>query len=363
MKPFFKICVWAGCVMGLAWGVFFALDNESNLVTEPDVAVTPPPHKDASPAPALSPARVESIPAIKILENDYHVFQTFNNCAPAALSMALSYYGVEVSQETLAEALRPYNNRTGVNDDKSTPPEELARKAQEYGLIPYHRAHGSIDILKQFIAHDMPIVIRTLLEPGKDYAHYRVIKGYDDARRELIQDDSLQGKNLRYSYDAFLDIWEPFNYAYLVLAPPEKQKAAESILGEDRNARVAWQNALQTAKKELSAQSGNRNAAFNTSVALYYLGSYAAAVTAFETVEARLPMRTLWYQIEPIQAYFETGDYERVFRLTDRIFNDNNRGFSELYVLRGKSYAAQGDAPHAQQEFEKAVFYNKNLKL
>ena len=276
--------------------------------------------------------------------------------------MALSYYGVRVSQEELASALRPYNNRTGNNDDKSTPPDELAEKAKEYGLVPYYRAHGNIALLKQFIANGMPVLIRTLLEPGKDYAHYRVIKGYDDNTQEIIQDDSLQGKNIRYSYDDFLELWQPFNYAYLVLARPAEQKNIETILGNDVTAEAAWRNALRVAEWEAEADPGDIDARFNKAVAAYYLNDYARAVREFEQVQERLPMRTIWYQIEPIQAYFELQDYARVFALTDMIFNQNNRAFSELYVLRGKSYREQGDEARAQQEFEKALLYNKHFK-
>ena len=55
-------------------------------------------------APVVS---TSSIPTSKILEDGYFVSQTFNNCGPSALSMDLSYYGVHVSQETLADDLRP----------------------------------------------------------------------------------------------------------------------------------------------------------------------------------------------------------------------------------------------------------------
>ena len=302
----------------------------------------------------------EEIPLTKILTTDYHVFQTFNNCAPAALSMALSYYGINAGQETLAADLRPYNNLTGKNDDKSTPPDELAKKAEEYGLIPYFRAHGSIKLIQQFIAHDMPVVMRTLLYADKDFAHYRVVKGYDDITKEIIQDDSFEGKNLRYSYDDFLDLWQPFNYGYLVLVPSGKRGVAENILGEELDPALAWEKALERARFEIDANPSDLDARFNLVTALYYTGDYTGATNVFETIEDQLPMHTLWYQIEPIQAYFELGNYERVFELSEKIFSDGNIAFSELYLLRGKSYLAQGNTALAKQEFEKAVLYNKN---
>ena len=83
-------------------------------------------------------------------------------------------------------------------------------------------------------------------------------------------------------------------------------------------------------------------------------------MSAFEKVAANLPKHFLWYQNEPIKAYFKLGHYDKVFSLTDEIFADNNKADSELYLLRGQSYLAQDQKDEARAEFEKAVFYNKN---
>ena len=79
-------------------------------------------------------------------------------------------------------------------------------------------------------------------------------------------------------------------------------------------------------------------------------------------VQSKLSKRALWYQIEPIQAYFELGDYNKVFEISDNILNKGNRAFSELYMLRGKIYLIKGELKNAKAEFEKAVFYNKNME-
>jgi hypothetical protein len=310
-----------------------------------------------SPTPSLPP-----LSRSKIIENDYHVFQTFNNCGPAALSMALSYYGINKSQQVLGQDLRPYQNPQGNNDDKSVTLDEMAKKATEYNLIPFHRPNGTIDLIKQFIANDIPVITRTLLIENDDIGHYRVIKGYDDATSQFIQDDSLQGHNLRYSYSLFTKLWQTFNYEYLVLVPIEKEQVARNILGEDVDMIASWKKAEANSRKELASNPKDIYARFNLSVALYHTGDFQNSVLEFEAVEDRLPFRTLWYQIEPIQAYFELGDYQRVFSLTDKIFNNQNRAFSELYMLRGEIYNKEGDFETAKSEFEKAVFYNQNLK-
>lgn len=316
-------------------------------------------HLKASPTP--SPINIQ-LPASKILSNDYHIFQTYNNCGPAALSMALSYYGITKSQAELGNDLRPYQVPGGDNDDKSVTLEEVAEKSKEFGLIPYLRPTGNDEIIKKFIASDIPVITRTWLKENDDIGHYRIIKGYDDTTKEFIQDDSLQGKNLRYTYDEFDKIWDKFNYEYLVLIPKEKATIAIQILGEDLDEKIAWQKAVTLSQQKLTENPSDYTAGFNLSVAYYKLGQYQKSVEEFEKVENRLPFRTLWYQIEPILAYYELGDYDHVIQISDKILNNHNRAFSELYILKGNIYLKGGNTEAAKQEFEKAIMYNKNLK-
>lgn len=298
----------------------------------------------------------------KVLNNDYHIYQTFNNCGPAALSMALSYYGINDSQQALGQTLRPFQNLQGDNDDKSVTLEELAEKSKDYGFIPYHRPNGNTQMIKLFITYGIPVVARTLTKANEDIGHYRVVKGYDDTTREFIQDDSLQGKNLRYSYDDFDKLWKKFNYEYLVLVPTDKNEVAKAILGENADFKKAWENAVETAQKEVANNPADIDARFNLSVALYNVENFKRSAEEFEKVENQLPFRTLWYQIEPIEAYYELGNYDRVFQITDKILSPYNRAFSELYIIRGNIYKKQGNLQAARSEFEKAVFYNQNLK-
>jgi hypothetical protein len=303
------------------------------------------------------------VPTSKILNNNYHIFQSFNNCGPAALSMALSYYGIHKSQEELGQQLRPYQVPGGDNDDKSVTLEEVAKKSEEFGLVPYIRPGGNINTLKKFIALNIPVITRTWMKEDEDIGHYRIIKGYDDTASTLIQDDSFQGHDLKYSYDDFNKLWDKFNYEYLVLVPKEKQQQAEYILGEDLGEKTAWQKAVSNSLANLEKNPDDYNSRFNLSVAYYRLGDYQKSVEEFEKVENQLPFRTLWYQIEPIKSYYQLGNYDKVFEITDQILNNQNRAFSELYLLRGNIYLKQGNEKAAKSEFEKAVLYNSNLSV
>lgn len=315
-----------------------------------------------SPTPntELSPL---GIPSQKILDNNgYHIFQTFNNCGPAALSMALSFLGINASQQELGQALRPYQIPGGDNDDKSTTMDELGEKAREYGLTPFHRPNGNPELIKQFIANDIPVMTRTWTKPGEDISHYRVIKGYDEETNRLIQDDSLQNKNLWYTWEDFNELWESFNYEYLVLVPGNKLGIANQILGEDADYTTAWTKAAELSRAQLQKDPNNVNARFNLSVALHNIGDYQGSVTEFEKVESQLPFRTLWYQLEPVDSYYQLGNFDRVFQITDQILNNHNKAYSEAYILRGNIYKQQGNIDAARAEYEKAILYNKNLK-
>lgn len=302
---------------------------------------------------------LQTPPPIKVLNNSYHIFQTFNNCGPAALSMALSYYGINKTQSELGQALRPYQVPGGDNDDKSVTLEELGEKAREYNLTPYHRPGGDQEKIKLFITYDIPVITRTYTKEGEDIGHYRVIKGYTPTH--LIQDDSLQGKNLQYTPEQFNNLWEDFSFEYLALVPQEKIEIAEAILGDETDKKVAWQKAATRAEERLALNPNDKVARFNLSVALYEVGDYQRSTEEFAKVESQLSFRTLWYQIEPIKSYFEIGEYQRVFQITDRVLNYHNRAFSELYLIRGEIYKKQGNLTAARSEFEKAVFYNHNF--
>ncbi|MDP3941530.1 MAG: C39 family peptidase [bacterium] len=343
-------------IIVLIIGIIVVLPRNEQSVIPPAQTANPSLTSPPSPSPTPTP-----LPEKVFLANDYHVFQTFNNCGPAALSMMLTYYDLSVSQKELGDALRPYQVPGGNNDDKSVTLDELEEKSKEYGLIPYHRPAGSLDKIRQFLTAKIPVMTRTLLHADDDIGHYRIIKGYDDTTREFIQDDSLQGKNLRYLYGDYLALWKPYNYEYLVLVPKDKEPLARQILGDELDEQTAWEHALSLAKNEQTT-SDSFYPVLNESVALYHLGRYDDATKRFEAVESRLPFRTLWYQIEPILAYQQLKNYDRVLALSDQILHNYNRAFSELYYIRGQVFEEKGESDQARSEYEKAVYYNKNFK-
>lgn len=290
-----------------------------------------------------------------------HIYQTFNNCGPATLSMILAFNGKSISQKELGDAMRPYQIPSGDNDDKTIFTTEFVDWAKKYQVEALGRINGDISTLKIFTANGFPVVVKTWLHMNEDIGHFRIVRGFDENDEVIIQDDSYEGPNKKLPYYDFLSMWQPFNYAYIIVYTPDQKDLVEAIIGLELDESVAWQNSLARAQKEAELDAENVYPWFNISRAYYHFGDYQKSTEAFEKVETRLPRRMLWYEIEPVLAYQKLSKYDRVFQITEKVLNGGNRAYSEFYQIRGEVYLAQGKMEEARREFELAVRYNKNF--
>ena len=83
-----------------------------------------------------------------------HEYQTWNNCGPATLGIALSFWGWNGDQQPIAAFTKP-NSR-----DKNVMPYELVEYVEEeteFEMIA--RVGGDIELLKRFLASGMPVII------------------------------------------------------------------------------------------------------------------------------------------------------------------------------------------------------------
>lgn len=290
-------------------------------------------------------------------------FQTFNNCGPATLSMILSFYDIYKSQQELGKLMRPYQNPKGDNDDKTIFPQEFVSWVKKHGLEARFQVGGTIDLLKLFLANDIPVVTKTWLKPNEDIGHFRIVRGFDENKKVLISDDSYFGSNRKISYFQFLEMWQPFNYGYVVVYKKEEERIVEAILGEEVSLQIVYQKALKRAEKESELVPDNIYPIFNMVTSYYHLGEYEKSIETFEKVETRLPRRMLWYQIESILAYQKAKRYEKALVIIEKILTGGNRAFSELYQIRGEIYLERRDKEAAKREFELALKYNENFEL
>ena len=332
--------------------------------TAPAVTRTPA----ATPTPAL-PAP----PAAVRLEGFRHQFQTWNNCGPATLAMALSYFGMTLSQKETAAVLKPDP------EDRNVSPYEMAAYVDEQ--TPYAalaRADGSLETAKRLLAAGFPVIIELGIEPPGEYrwlgwyGHYLLLVAYDDAQGQFwvydswfgtsevpMENATTEGRPLAYA-DADRQ-WRQFNRAYIVLYEPQRVAEVEAIVGAGLEDDAMWQAALDRARSELQQEPENGFLWFNLGSSYLALGEVAQATSAFDQARALgLPWRMLWYQFGPYEAYYQTGRYEDVVLLADTTLKDRPY-FEEAYYYKGLALAAQGEQAAARENWERAVAFNPNF--
>ncbi|HEX2697030.1 MAG TPA: C39 family peptidase, partial [Anaerolineales bacterium] len=157
---------------------------------------------EASPTPTNIPT---PIPAGVSLQGVQHQYQKWNNCGPANLSMALSYWGWKGDQISIAAYTKP-NPR-----DKNVMPEELADFVNtETDLKAIVRVAGDLELLKGFLAAGFPVIVEKGFEPESQLGwmgHYEVITAYSDGKQGFTAQDSFLGPGLTVSYDGMQKQW------------------------------------------------------------------------------------------------------------------------------------------------------------
>jgi hypothetical protein len=313
---------------------------------------SPPPTPATTPAPTAPP-----LPASAHLDPMSHAFQTWNNCSAVSASMVLSYYGIARSQAQLATVFRPNL------DDKHVEPRQLVRFFPEYGLRADLYEGGSIETVKRLIAAGFPVVTPQWLDFKPDaIGHYRVVRGYDDARGGFLVNDSMTGADVFVSYDDFERLWRAFNYRYLPIYRPENRPQIEQIIGADIDRLANLQRALALFIDLAMKHPDDAYYRFSIGTSFFELGNYPEAVAAYEKAASLgLPPKMLWYQFWPVAAYNEVGNAARALELATVQIADAGT-FGEMRFERGRAYEALGNRDEALAEYRQALIDDANLQ-
>lgn len=330
---------------------------------DPNVRIllpTAPPLSAGTVAENASLPPAEAIPDRVLLPDTTHIWQHWNNCGPATLTMALNYWGWPGTQANAAASLKP--NRL----DPNVSPEELAAYAEQVGYKAVTRPGGTPALLRRLVAAGFPVMIeRELLLEKEGWAgHYALVIGYDKPAATFVTQDTFQGPNLTISEARLNEIWLPFNYQYLVAFPADREGDVLKSLGPEADPLAAYNQAAQRALVDIPALSGIRQgmAYYNLGLSLQALGDSAAAVTAFD--QARLlniPYRMLWYQPNIYAAYYAQGRYTEVLTLADFTLSSTTNS-EEAYYWRGKARQALGDRSPAIQDYKTSTTLNPNYR-
>ena len=335
-------------------------------VSEP----TPLPTTTAVPTPSPTP---EPLPTAVTLADMGVVKQTFNNCGPANLTQVLNWYGSDITQETVADYLKPNS------EDRNVSPWQIADYVndQTLGYNAIARSGGSLEMVKRFIAAGYPVVIEKGYElPDSGWwGHYLTVYGYDDEKRELYSQDSylgpFDGSGRTDDYDEVEKYWQQFNYTFYVVYQAHQQEEVAAILGEDMfDDFKMWQHVANLADREAKANPNDAIAVFNLGTALTRMGEltgeqeyYQGGVQAFDQArEMGLPPRMLWYQHMPYLAYWKVGRGQDVLDLANAtLAAQGGSNVEETYWYKGHVLAEQGDWYGAKAAYQSALVVNENF--
>lgn len=343
------------------------------------LAATPTPEEiPATPAPPTPTAT--PLPASVRLEGV--IYQTqhgyFNYCAPANLFMSLSFWGWKGSLEELGPALKPFAK------DKNVMPYEMADYVNTYtNLKAIVRAGGDPELLKRMLAAGYPVLIekgfRTRDLNGRIswMGHYNVITGYDDEKQVFIVQDSYIKENNEVAYDLLDEEWLSFNYVYVMIYPPEKEKEVLGLLGSDADETANTRAALEKASVQIYQNEGVNQffAWYNYGTNLVALQDYSGAAQAYDTALALYnqlpddlsvrPYRILWYQTGPYFAYYYTGRYSDVIQLaSDNSISqvkDDEPALEESFYWRAMARFALGETGGAVEDVQACLTYHPDF--
>lgn len=324
-------------------------------------AQLPPPTTDAETLASSAPVSLAP-PEARNFGFQY-VRQTWNNCGPANVTMALSYYGWQESQDFARQYLR------GTNEDKNVSPQEIVNFVNEQsGVRALYRIGADLDTLQRLVAAGLPIMVELGYAPeGNDWlGHYQTVVGYNTPSQTIFVYDSYipSDQGLPVAYRDFDRNWQQFSRTLIVLYPQEREGEVLNILGDLATAEGAYQVALETAQREARENPQNGFAWFNIGKAQTRLGNYEAAAAAFDRARTlNLPWRMSWYQFEPFEAYYETGRFDDVLALVQS--NQTTLGgdyVEETLYWEGRVYEARGELAQAASSYRRALRSNSRYE-
>ena len=305
-----------------------------------------------------------------------------NYCGPTNFSMALTFWGWKGNRTKIGDVLMPGNGldkdgKSG-NDDKNVMPYEFQDYITENvpGLKSAVRYGGDIEVLKRLLAGGFPVIAeRGIYEVdmlGKLgwMGHYQFVTGYDDAKKEVIvQDSYVDGPDFHVNYDDFTTAWRAFDYLFLVVYPVERESEVVDLLGALADQDSAARIALDRAKEEVGTLTGNDQfwAAFNVGTSHVALHEYVDAAYAYDNAFALYaalptemtsrPYRVMWYQTGPYFAYYYSNRYSDVIRLANTTLNDTiaKPTLEESLLWRGRALYMTGDSQSAIVDYRAAL--------
>ena len=323
--------------------------------------------------PTLTPTASPTPPPAKVILNGaVHEYQKWNNCGPATLAMALSYWKWKGDQRDVAAVLRPNT------EDKNVFPSELAdfvnTQTRFKALV---RVGGDLETLKRLLAAGFPVVVEKsfdIIQNEGWVGHYELLTGYDDSRAKFISQDAYIMADFPVPYTDLEKDWLSFNRVFLVVYPPERIADVLAALGSLSDETTSYQMALQQSYEDILTHQGREQyfAWYNQGSSLVLLKDYTGAASAYDQAfrlyaqlpEDVRPWRLIWYAIGPYEAYYQTGRFQDVIDLaTQTVSGLSEPAVEESFYWRAMAKIALGDTTGGVKDLRTSLKWHPGYAL
>ncbi len=320
-----------------------------------------------APVPTVAPTAVPQptpLPAAVFLEPMAHWYQGWNQCAEMAASMALSYFGIKEDPNLVTAQLRPNNGPKGTKNVESY---RIAEFINTQGVKAQVFEGGSIERVKRLVASGVPVIVGQW-QNRADHAgigHWRVVRGYDDAKQIFILNDSMLDPAFQIKYSEFDDLWPLYDYVYIPVWNDKLAPSVQRIMSEEMDPKVNVARAISYMQSRAEQQPQNAEIQFGLGGAYFKAGNYEKAAEQFHKAKTMgLLNKTpwaLWYQSWPVVALGKIGADDEALQLAQD--NIKSAGvFALMHYDRAVIFEKRGDMGAAKREYQSALVDDKNLK-
>ena len=134
-------------------------------------------------------------------------------CGPASLKIVLDYYGVEKSEQGLAQLC-------GAKKDLGTDDQNIKKAAEDLGFKVEIKNNSSFDDIEKWLDKEVPVIVNWFTRGRTDYTdedvadgHYSVVCGLDD--ENIYLQDPETGRMRKMDKEDFMTVWFDFTGKYI----------------------------------------------------------------------------------------------------------------------------------------------------
>jgi len=131
------------------------------------------------------------------LEVPYQKYAGTNWCLPASGVMTLNYFGVQVTQQELAQKI--------IKPDGLGDIYKMVKFAKDLGFEASFTVL-TMEEIEEYLYNQIPLIAIQKYKESNPLAHARVITGFDSEKKEIVTNDPTIGEDYTISYAQFMNL-------------------------------------------------------------------------------------------------------------------------------------------------------------